>query len=249
MTRSNSKAELFSAMGLGPVWELKNPTSSMSENGIEPEPEAEAASADLPSLDELHATAKLPSLDELRSTVAACRACGLCETRTQTVFSDGVANAPLMVVGEAPGAEEDASGLPFVGRAGQLLDRMLTAVGASRASNVYIANVLKCRPPGNRNPEMAEIEQCSPFVFQQIAVSKPKVLLLVGRFAIQTLLGSKKSVGELRGQLHHVTVQGREIPAVVTYHPAYLLRRPEEKAKVWDDLLLLKRQDFTQGSA
>lgn len=245
MTRSNSKAELFSAMGLGPVWELKNPTSSMSENGIEPE----AASADLPSLDELHATAKLPSLDELRSTVAACRACGLCETRTQTVFSDGVANAPLMVVGEAPGAEEDASGLPFVGRAGQLLDRMLTAVGASRASNVYIANVLKCRPPGNRNPEMAEIEQCSPFVFQQIAVSKPKVLLLVGRFAIQTLLGSKKSVGELRGQLHHVTVQGREIPAVVTYHPAYLLRRPEEKAKVWDDLLLLKRQDFTQGSA
>lgn len=226
MTGSNSKAELFNAMGLGPVWELKNQENSKSDGAAV----SQAASSDS------------PNLDQLRSTVAACRACGLCETRTQTVFSDGVPYAPLMVVGEAPGADEDASGLPFVGRAGQLLDRMLIAVGGSRASNVYIANVLKCRPPGNRNPEVAEIEQCSPFVFQQIAVSQPKVLLLVGRFAIQTVLGSKKSVGELRGQLHQVTVQGREIPAVVTYHPAYLLRRPEEKAKVWDDLLLLKQQ-------
>lgn len=237
MTKSNSKAELFNAMGLGPVWELKNPVNPVSEVGIVPE----AAST-------IVSSTNVPSLDELRSTVAACRACGLCETRTQTVFSDGVPHAPLMVVGEAPGADEDATGLPFVGRAGQLLDRMLTAVGASRASNVYIANVLKCRPPANRNPEVAEIEQCSPFVFQQIAVSQPKVLLLVGRFAIQTLLGSKKSVGDLRGQLHYVTVQGRDIPAVVTYHPAYLLRRPEEKAKVWDDLLLLKQQGVALGS-
>jgi uracil-DNA glycosylase family 4 len=247
MTRSNSKAELFSAMGLGPVWELKSVSvpeaQPRSAELLESAKPSEAAESIEPAK-LVRTPADLPNLDQLRSTVAACRACGLCETRTQTVFSDGVPHAPLMVVGEAPGAEEDASGLPFVGRAGQLLDRMLTSVGASRASNVYIANVLKCRPPGNRNPEVAEIEQCSPFVFQQIAASQPKVLLLVGRFAIQTVLGSKKSVGELRGQLHQVTVQGRDIPAVVTYHPAYLLRRPEEKAKVWDDLLLLKQQSL-----
>jgi DNA polymerase len=146
-----------------------------------------------------------------------------------------------MVGGEAPGADEDIKGLPFVGRAGALLDKMLHAVGASRQKNVYIANVLKCRPPANRNPEAEEIRQCSPYLFQQIAANQPKILLLVGRFAIQTLLNTDKPVGELRGKLHHVTVDGLNIPAVVTYHPAYLLRRPGEKAKVWDDLLLLKQ--------
>lgn len=219
MNQPRSKAELFGAMGLGPVWELKNATTVP--------PQAEVSQA--------------MNLSELRQTVSVCRACGLCESRTQTVFSDGVEHAPLMVVGEAPGVDEDAKGLPFVGRAGVLLDKMLQAVGASRQKNVYIANVLKCRPPANRNPEAEEIRQCSPYLIQQIAANQPKILLLVGRFAIQTLLNTDKPVGELRGKLHHVTVDGLNIPAVVTYHPAYLLRRPGEKAKAWDDLLLLKQ--------
>lgn len=218
MNQPRSKAELFGAMGLGPVWELKNTTTTPAQAAVN----------------------QAPSLSELRQTVSVCRACSLCESRTQTVFSDGVEHAPLMVVGEAPGEDEDAKGLPFVGRAGALLDKMLHAVGVSRQENVYIANVLKCRPPANRNPEAAEIRQCSPYLFQQIAANQPKILLLVGRFAIQTLLNTDKPVGELRGKLHHVTVDGFNIPAVVTYHPAYLLRKPVEKAKAWEDLLLLK---------
>ena len=193
MNQPRSKAELFGAMGLGPVWELRNSTTAPSKTAVR-----EAA-----------------SLSELRQTVSICTACSLCESRTQTVFSDGVEHAPLMVVGEAPGADEDAMGLPFVGRAGVLLDKMLHAVGASRQKNVYIANVLKCRPPANRNPEAGEIRQCSPYLFQQIAVNQPKILLLVGRFAIQTLLNTDKPVGELRGKLHHVTIEGLSIPAVV----------------------------------
>lgn len=216
MNTPRSKSELFNAMELGPVWELKSAPTAPSEKVID--------------------------LDSLRTVVANCKRCGLCESRSQTVFADGIPNAPLMVVGEAPGAEEDAKGLPFVGRAGQLLDKVLHAVGASRSSNVYIANVLKCQPPANRNPEVGEIEQCSPYLLQQIEASGPKVLLLVGRFAIQTLLKTNKPVGELRGQVHLVDVNGVNIPAVVTYHPAYLLRRPGEKYKVWDDLLLLKQQ-------
>ncbi|MCR2747564.1 uracil-DNA glycosylase [Limnobacter parvus] len=226
MTQSKSKAELFTAMGIGPVWELKN---------------SPLAQADSHSDSHIKPTSAQPSLESLRSTVASCRACDLCETRKQTVFSDGVAQSHLMIVGEAPGAEEDETGMPFVGRAGQLLDRMLNAVDRSRKSNVYIANVLKCRPPGNRDPHVGEIEKCSDHLFQQIALNNPKVLLLVGRFSIQTLLNTKKSVGELRGKVHHVTLNGLNIPAIVTYHPAYLLRRPEEKSKAWDDLLLLKK--------
>lgn len=232
MTSTRSKADLFNAMGIGPVWELRE-QDSLSKSGSVATEDREASEANLP--DAL-------SLESLREMVAACRKCGLCETRKQTVFADGIPHAPLMVVGEGPGVEEDASGLPFVGQSGQLLDRMLKAIGASRTSNAYIANVVKCHPPGNRNPEQAEIEQCSPYLLQQIKANQPKVLLLVGRFAIQTLLNTKKPVGELRGVVHQVRLDGLDIPAVVTYHPAYLLRRPEEKSKVWDDLLLLKQQ-------
>lgn len=233
MSQQHSKADLFEAMGLGPVWELRQSASvaALEQTNVP----AESMS---PPAHEVN----LPSLNVLRETVAQCRACGLCETRKQTVFADGVENAPLMVVGEAPGAEEDAKGFPFVGRAGQLLDQMLKAVGASRAENTYIANVLKCRPPANRNPEPEEIEHCKPYLFQQIQANNPKVLLLVGRFAIHTLLKTDKAVSQLRGQVHKVQVNGVDIPAVVTYHPAYLLRKPSEKAKVWDDLLLLKQQ-------
>lgn len=217
-------------MGIGPVWELRNQDNASKPNTMSNSVEPDAM---LPAA---------PSLESLRELVAVCKKCGLCETRKQTVFADGIPHAPLMVVGEGPGVDEDATGLPFVGKSGQLLDRMLKAVGASRTHNTYIANVVKCHPPGNRNPEQAEIDQCSPYLVQQIKASRPKVLLLVGRFAIQTLLNTKKPVGELRGMVHTVTVDGLDIPAVVTYHPAYLLRRPEEKSKAWDDLLLLQQQ-------
>lgn len=229
MTSKRSKADFFNAMGIGPVWELKQQDSPPK---AEPRQDVDL-SADLP--------ASL-SLESLQDMVVACKKCGLCEKRKQTVFADGVPHAPLMVVGEGPGVEEDATGLPFVGKSGQLLDRMLKAIGASRENNTYIANVVKCHPPGNRNPEQSEIDQCSPYLIQQIRASSPKVLLLAGRFAIQTLLNTKKPVGELRGTVHKVTLEGLDIPAVVTYHPAYLLRRPEEKSKAWDDLLLLKQQ-------
>ncbi|HEX4843606.1 MAG TPA: uracil-DNA glycosylase [Limnobacter sp.] len=220
------RSTLFEAMGLGPVWTLREPPGIATQT-----PQVES----LPGGETI-------DLSVLRNVVQSCKACNLCTTRKQTVFADGLESAPLMVVGEAPGADEDATGLPFVGRAGQLLDRMLHAVGASRTNNVYIANVLKCRPPGNRDPESSEIEQCFPFLAQQILAVSPKALLLVGRFAIQTLLKTDQAVGKLRGRLHVVEVGALRIPAVVTYHPAYLLRRPEEKAKAWDDLLLLKQQ-------
>lgn len=226
MTKVASKAELFKAMGLGPVWELKHQAVSVSTMA---QPQSDQR------------LEGLPTLDTLRGTVANCRACGLCESRTQTVFSDGVEHSPLMIVGEAPGADEDKSGLPFVGRAGQLLDRMLKTLDCSRTTNTYIANVLKCHPPGNRDPHVDEVVQCASHLFQQIEINHPKVLLLVGRFSIQTLLNTKKPVGELRGLVHQVQVGNLTIPAVVTYHPVYLLRRPEEKAKVWDDLLLIKQ--------
>lgn len=181
--------------------------------------------------------------DELRAAVAACQACGLCQTRRQTVFGVGHPRAHWMVVGEAPGEQEDQRGEPFVGAAGQLLDRMLQALGLTRteaadgftpAQQVYIANTLKCRPPRNRNPEAAELAQCEPFLIRQIELVRPKVILAMGRFAVQALLRSDEAIGRLRGRVHRY--QG--VSLVVTYHPAYLLRNPADKAKAWDDLCL-----------
>lgn len=175
----------------------------------------------------------------LRSAVAACTACGLCRTRKQTVFGVGHEHAHFMVVGEAPGEQEDLKGEPFVGAAGQLLDAMLRALGLSRAEGpperqVFIANTLKCRPPGNRNPAPEELHACEPFLQRQIALVQPKVLLAMGRFAVQALLRSDEPVGRLRGRVHRY--QG--VPLVVTYHPAYLLRNPADKGRAWDDLCL-----------
>jgi DNA polymerase len=146
-----------------------------------------------------------------------------------------------MVIGEAPGAEEDQQGEPFVGQAGKLLDNMLRSVGASRERNVLIANVLKCRPPGNRNPEPAEVAACASYLMRQIELAQPEFLLLLGKFAASSLLRTEGSMASLRGRTHRVDVGGRSIPAVVSYHPAYLLRRPEEKAKAWADLKLAVR--------
>jgi len=149
----------------------------------------------------------------------------------------GDENADWMLIGEAPGAEEDRLGDPFVGQAGKLLDNMLAAVGLSRRTNVYIANVLKCRPPGNRNPAPEEVAQCSPHLLQQIELIKPKLILAMGRFAAQTLLETSASIASLRGRLHRYA----GVPLIVTYHPAYLLRTLEDKAKTWEDLVFAKK--------
>nr|WP_243426515.1 uracil-DNA glycosylase [Bordetella trematum] len=178
-------------------------------------------------------------LAQLREQVLACTACGLCQGRKHAVFGDGAQTARWMVVGEAPGQEEDRSGLPFVGRSGRLLDAMLAAVGMSRERDVFIANVIKCRPPGNRNPKPEEIAACGPYLMRQITLLRPERILVLGRFAAQTLLGVDASIANLRGRLHQLKADdGREIPVVVSYHPAYLLRSPSEKARAWQDLRL-----------
>ena len=175
---------------------------------------------------------------QLEATVAACRACGLCESRRNTVFGGGNTAADWMVVGEAPGENEDREGQPFVGPAGELLDNMLRAVGRSRsgtgAQGAYISNVLKCRPPSNRNPQAAEVAQCAPYLARQVTLLRPKLILAMGRFAVQSLLQSDEPIGKLRGRVH----QYQGVPVIVTYHPAYLLRTPTDKAKAWADLCL-----------
>ena len=175
-------------------------------------------------------------LASLEVQIRQCESCGLCRERTHAVPGQGVMRPSIMVVGEAPGEQEDRQGLPFVGRSGQLLDNMLAAIAHHRDTNVYITNVVKCRPPGNRNPDSQEIAACAPYLSRQIALIAPQVILAMGRFAAQTLLKKDASMQALRGQVHFVDVQDRQIPVVATYHPAYLLRRPVEKASAWQDL-------------
>ena len=171
--------------------------------------------------------------EALERTVAGCQKCGLAATRTQTVFGVGDRAAQWMIVGEAPGAEEDRQGEPFVGRAGQLLNSMLKAIGLSRGE-VYIANVLKCRPPHNRDPAPGEVACCLPYLHRQVALIRPRLILCVGRIAAQNLLGTDLPLARLRGRVHCLEPFG--VPVVVTYHPAYLLRSPGEKRKAWVDL-------------
>ena len=177
----------------------------------------------------------------LREAVAGCEACGLCRSRRNTVFGVGHEQAQWMIIGEAPGEQEDRQGEPFVGKAGQLLDNMLRAVGLTRAEagpeqQVYIANVLKCRPPMNRNPEPQEVAQCEPFLKRQVELVAPKLILAMGRFAVQSILQTGEPIGRLRGRVHAY----HGVPVVVTYHPAYLLRNPADKARSWDDLCLAR---------
>ncbi len=177
--------------------------------------------------------------DSLRTAVAGCTACKLCEGRKQVVFGTGSTRAQWLIVGEAPGEQEDLQGEPFVGKSGQLLDAMLRAIGLSRGDadpqrQVYIANTIKCRPPGNRNPQPDELAQCEPFLIRQLALLQPRIIIAMGRFAVQSLLRSSEPVGRLRGRVHRY----QDVPLIVTYHPAYLLRNPEDKARAWDDLCL-----------
>lgn len=174
----------------------------------------------------------------LREAVSGCQACGLCKGRKNTVFGVGDEQADWMIVGEAPGENEDLQGEPFVGAAGQLLDQMLRAVGRSRSGTAdqgtYIANVLKCRPPANRNPQPDEVARCEPYLARQVALVKPRVIVAMGRFAVQSLLKTNEPIGRLRGRVH----QYEGVPVIVTYHPAYLLRTPADKGKAWADLCL-----------
>jgi uracil-DNA glycosylase len=210
-----------------------------------PSPAKEASHHALPAATSAARTAaamqQIATLDwtGLREAVAACRACALCESRQKTVFGVGHPRAHWMIVGEAPGEQEDRQGEPFVGPAGQLLDNMLQAIGLTRAEaaperQVFIANTLKCRPPKNRNPEPAETATCAPFLERQIALVQPRIILAMGRFAAQALLASSEPLGKLRGRAH----AWRGVPVVVTYHPAYLLRTPADKARAWEDLCL-----------
>lgn len=227
------------------------PTAAVVEQTeAEPEPpshEAPPAFEDIPAeaydeppplgdeAEELPQASPVATLDwpKLAERVTGCRDCPLCESRTNTVFGVGNQQASLMVIGEAPGADEDRQGEPFVGRAGQLLDAMLLAIGLPR-EQVYIANVLKCRPPGNRDPHVEEVAACQPYLNRQIELIGPHLILSVGGVSAKNLLGSDESVGRLRGKVHRHPAT--DTPMMVTYHPAYLLRRPGEKAKAWKDL-------------
>jgi DNA polymerase len=208
---------LLAEMGLAPLWRLRDRQAG-------PSPAAGRAQAK-------------PGWTEIKQLVPACTACGLHKTRAQTVFGVGDENADWMLIGEAPGAEEDRLGEPFVGQAGRLLDNMLAAIGLKRGENVYIANVLKCRPPGNRNPEPEEVARCSPFLERQIELVGPKLIVAMGRFAAQTLLNTDASIASLRGRVHAYA----GVPLVVTYHPAYLLRNLPDKAKAWADLVFARK--------
>lgn len=239
------RQEYLSALGIG-YWVLRNAppvTESAAVPGLAPSAAFAAAAAAAPA--PVAAAAATPAsgsvrpveagLDwqALRARVAACTRCALSATRTQTVFGVGSPTAQWLIVGEAPGAEEDRQGEPFVGRAGQLLNSMLRAIDLAR-EQVYIANVLKCRPPGNRDPSPLEAGECLPYLEQQIGLLKPKIMLAVGRIAAQNLLHTDKTLGSLRQQVHRFGQS--QVPLVVTYHPAYLLRTPGDKRKAWEDL-------------
>ena len=215
-----TRDDVFEELGIGPAWRLRE---------AEPAPQPAAPGAERP--------ASAYSWETLERAVAGCIACKLSATRTRGVLGVGDRNADWLVIGEAPGADEDAQGEPFVGQAGKLLDAMLASIGLARGDNVYITNVVKSRPPGNRNPEPDEIAACLPYLLAQIELIRPKLILAVGRIAAQTLLGTDEAIGRLRGRVHDY----RGIPLIVTYHPAYLLRNLPDKARAWEDLCFARR--------
>jgi DNA polymerase len=210
-----SRDDVFNELGIGPVWRLR-------------EAPASPLTADAPPTS---------TWEHLADAVANCTRCKLSTTRTQGVLGVGDRNADWLIVGEAPGADEDAQGEPFVGQAGKLLDAMLASIDLARGNKVYITNVLKSRPPGNRNPEPDEIAACMPYLLAQIELIRPKIIVALGRFAAQTLLQTDEAIARLRGRVH--LYQG--VPLIVTYHPAYLLRNLPDKARAWEDLCLARR--------
>lgn len=235
------REEMLREMGISPLWRLRSvaPAPAVAE----PEPAAGAgpvaavrlvAAEPQPAVAVAASATTVAGMDwpALQRAVAACTACGLHQGRNKTVFGVGDLRADWLFVGEGPGAEEDAQGEPFVGQAGQLLDNMLAAIALKRGSNVYIANIVKCRPPGNRNPQAEEAQACAPYLQRQIALIQPKLIIALGKVAAVNLLGRDASIASLRGSVHDY----RGIPLIVTYHPAYLLRTLTDKAKAWEDL-------------
>jgi DNA polymerase len=221
-----TRDDVFEELGIGPVWRLRETAAA------DPKPAAACETASEPPAQPTRFT-----WEQLADAVAHCTACKLHKTRTQGVLGVGDRNAGWLFIGEAPGADEDRLGEPFVGQAGKLLDAMLAAVDLKRGENVYIANVLKSRPPGNRNPEPDEVAACRPYLLAQIELIRPKLIVALGRFAAQSLLDTTESIGRLRGRTHRF--QG--VPLVVTYHPAYLLRNLPDKARAWEDLCFARR--------
>jgi len=227
-TRETTRRRYLHAMGVD-VWLARGKTPEASAAiGPESPPKRGAIESPAPTIRDAGA-----ALDTLAAEVAACRRCPLHATRKQTVFGVGAAHAGCMVIGEAPGADEDAQGEPFVGRAGRLLNAMLRAIGLTR-DEVYIANIVKCRPPKNRDPRPEEMAACAGYLRTQIALVRPRVILAVGRVAAQNLVGAMTPIGKMRGREYRHAES--DVPILVTYHPAYLLRSPLEKRKVWDDL-------------
>ena len=225
-----TRAEVLRELGLAPSWRLR------ARNGpLQPADAGDAGNDG--DVDPRRARIASLAFDALVDDIAQCRACGLCATRRRTVPGVGAPDAAWMFVGEAPGADEDAQGEPFVGAAGQLLDNMLAALGLARGNDVFIANVLKCRPPNNRTPEPLEVDACRPYLDRQIALIAPALIVALGKSAACTLLDVDASVASLRHRIHRY----RGTPLIVTYHPAYLLRTPLDKAKVWEDLLFARR--------
>jgi DNA polymerase len=189
------------------------------------------------------------SLEKIASDVRSCTGCQLCDTRTNAVPGEGYSQPLVMVIGEAPGADEDASGRPFVGRAGQLLDKMLVSIGLSRENNCFIANVIKCRPPANRDPQPQETAACGSFLKRQIRLLKPRFILCAGRIAAQTLLNTPESIGKLRGKFIDFQIDDKTIPFIATYHPSALLRNEDYKRPAWEDLKLLRSALDSAGTA
>jgi DNA polymerase len=229
---------MLEEMGLTPVWRLRGSApASAAETPAVHEERAASDEALPPAPGDRRGAIMRMEWPELKARVAGCTDCPLHAGRKKTVFGVGDERASWLFVGEGPGAEEDAQGEPFVGQAGKLLDNMLTAIGLKRGADVYIANLVKCRPPGNRNPEPHEALQCEPYLHRQIELIRPKLIIALGRVAAANLLASDASVGSMRGKIHRY----RGIPLIVTYHPAYLLRNLTDKAKAWEDLLFAVR--------
>ena len=236
---SNRRKIILKELGLLPLWHIKSDNlqdTAVSANFSSQEDQYNKRPASNVPNDVRHQQILQMDWDQLKAEVSHCAACTLSQARTQTVFGVGDEKADWLCIGEGPGAKEDATGEPFVGPAGKLLDNMLSAVGLQRGNNVYIANIVKCRPPNNRNPGPNETKQCEPYLARQIELIKPKIILALGKVAAQNLLKCNDNISSLRGKLH----QYFGIPLIVTYHPAYLLRSLPDKAKAWEDLCFAK---------
>lgn len=252
---SLNRLELLDEMGLSPQWKLRESTSvCRGEAKVKASVQANVTAMPAVEVAPVEPVASRPAMivsppdanraqrivqmdwDELNQSIAACRACALCEQRKQAVPGVGDQNADWLFIGEGPGAEEDERGEPFVGQAGKLLDAMLSAIDLTRGEDVYIANAVKCRPPGNRTPEAPEVAACLPYLKRQMELLKPKLIVLLGKAAVHAVLGVDSSLASLRGKPSTFVNGDQSVPLIVTYHPAYLLRTLPDKSKAWEDL-------------